>query len=98
MPESRASTERNEMNYEITEIPEATYAVIRRTVAFEDVAKAMPELMEKVQGWTNTTPHGVHMCISSMAGAGDPDPLADRLKIRVRRSSIEAVDSRLNEP
>jgi glyceraldehyde-3-phosphate dehydrogenase/erythrose-4-phosphate dehydrogenase len=39
--------------------------VVRRTVAFADVPKVMPELMEKVHGWAETVPHGVHMCISS---------------------------------
>ena len=37
------------MDYEIEQVPEGTYAVIRRTVAFSDVPKVMPELMGKVQ-------------------------------------------------
>ncbi len=58
------------MDYEIQEVPERTYVVIRRTVAFSDVPNVMPELMEKVQSWADTVPHGVHMCISSMTPDG----------------------------
>ena len=58
------------MDYEIQEVREGTYAVIKRTVAFADVPKVMPELMEKVQSWAETVPHGVHMCISSMTPDG----------------------------
>jgi predicted transcriptional regulator YdeE len=58
------------MNYEIQEVPERTYAVIKRTVAFSDVPKVMPELMGNVQTWADTVPHGVHMCISSTTGDG----------------------------
>jgi predicted transcriptional regulator YdeE len=58
------------MNYEIQEVPERTYAVIKQTVAFSDVPKVMPELMGKVQTWADTVPHGVHMCISSTTGDG----------------------------
>jgi predicted transcriptional regulator YdeE len=58
------------MNYEIQEVPERTYAVIRRTVAMSDVPNVMPELMGKVESWANTVPHGLHMCISSMTADG----------------------------
>ncbi len=58
------------MNYEVREVPERTYAVIRRTVAFSDVPNAMSELMGKVQRWAETVPHGVRMCISSRTGDG----------------------------
>ena len=58
------------MDYEIQQVPEGTYAVIKRTVAFSDVPNVMPELMGKVQNWADTVPHGVHMCISSMTPDG----------------------------
>jgi predicted transcriptional regulator YdeE len=58
------------MNYEIQEVPEQTYAVIKRTVAFSDVPTVMQELMGKVESWADTVPHGLHMCISSMTGDG----------------------------
>ena len=58
------------MDYEIQEIPEATYAVIKRTVAFQDVPNVMPELMTNVQNWADTVPHGAHMCISSTTADG----------------------------
>ncbi len=58
------------MNYEIQEVPEQTYAVIKRTVAFSDVPTVMQELMGKVESWADTVPHGLHMCISSMSGEG----------------------------
>ena len=58
------------MDYEIEQVPEGTYAVIRRTVAFSDVPKVMPELMGKVQHWADSVPHGLHMCISSTTPEG----------------------------
>lgn len=58
------------MDYEIQEVPEGTYAVIRRTVAFADIPNVMPELMGRVHGWAETVPHGVHMCISSTTDDG----------------------------
>ena len=58
------------MDYEIQEVPEATYAVVKRTVAFADVPNVMPELMQKVHVWAETVPHGVHMCISSTTPDG----------------------------
>lgn len=58
------------MDYEIQDVPETTYAVIKRTVAFADVPNVMPELMGKVQSWANTVPHGAHMCISSRTPDG----------------------------
>jgi predicted transcriptional regulator YdeE len=61
---------RSEMDYEIQDVPEATYAVVRRTVAFAEIPSVMPELMAKVQGWADTVPHGVHMCISSTTADG----------------------------
>ena len=74
------------MDYEIQEVPEGTYAVIKRTVAFSDVPNVMPELMGKVQSWADTVPHGLHMCISSTTADG-------RLNIapgvEVERDSVE---------
>ena len=58
------------MEYEIQDVPERTYAVIKRTVALSDVPSVMPELMGKVQSWADTVPHGVHMCTSSMTPDG----------------------------
>jgi predicted transcriptional regulator YdeE len=58
------------MDYEIQQVPAATYAVIKRTVAFSDVPTVMPELMGKVHSWADTVPHGVHMCISSTTAGG----------------------------
>jgi len=58
------------MDYEIQEVPEGTYAVIKRTVAFSDVPKVMPELMGKVHRWADTVPHGLHVCISSATPDG----------------------------
>jgi predicted transcriptional regulator YdeE len=58
------------MDYEIQEVPEATYAVVKRTVAFADIPTVMPELMATVHGWAETVPHGVHMCISSRTPDG----------------------------
>lgn len=58
------------MNYEIQEVPEGTYAVIKRTVAPSDVPNVMPKLMGEVQSWADTVPHGRHMCISSLTADG----------------------------
>jgi predicted transcriptional regulator YdeE len=58
------------MDYEIQDVPEATYVVIKRTVAFSDVPSVMPELMGKVQSWASTVPHGAQMCISSRTPDG----------------------------
>ena len=58
------------MDYEIQDVAETTYAVIKRTVAFADVPNVMSELMGKVQSWANTVPHGAHMCISSRTPDG----------------------------
>jgi predicted transcriptional regulator YdeE len=58
------------MDYEIQEIPEATYAVIERTVAFSEVPNVMPELMRQLQTWADTVPHGPQMCISAMTPDG----------------------------
>lgn len=58
------------MDYEIQQVPEGTYAVIKRTVAVSDVPTVMPELMGRVQSWADTVPHGVRMCISSMTPDG----------------------------
>ena len=60
------------MDYEIQDVPEATYAVIERTVAFSEVPAVMPGLMDKVHSWAETVPHGVHMCISSTTDDGRP--------------------------
>jgi predicted transcriptional regulator YdeE len=58
------------VDYEIKDIPESTYAVIKRTVAYSDIQNVMPELMGRVQSWANTVPHGAHMCISSRTPDG----------------------------
>jgi predicted transcriptional regulator YdeE len=58
------------MDYEIQDVPEKTYAVIKRTVAFAEIPNVMPELMGKVQGWASTVPHGAQMCISSTTPDG----------------------------
>jgi predicted transcriptional regulator YdeE len=58
------------MDYEIQDVPERTYAVVKRTVAPADVPNVMPELMGKVQSWANDVPHGPHVCISSMTPEG----------------------------
>jgi predicted transcriptional regulator YdeE len=58
------------VEYEIEEVPEKTYAVIRRTVAFPDVPSAMGELMAEVHRWAETVPHGLNMCISSTTADG----------------------------
>jgi predicted transcriptional regulator YdeE len=58
------------MDYEIQQVPAGTYAVIRRTVAFAEVPKAMPELVGMVQTWADTVPHGAHICISSVTPDG----------------------------
>ena len=58
------------MEYEIQDVPEKTYAVIKRTVAFSDVPTVMSELIGKVQSWADAVPHGAHMCISSRTSDG----------------------------
>jgi predicted transcriptional regulator YdeE len=58
------------MDYEIQQVPERTYAVIRRTVAFSELPGVMGELMRTVHSWAETVPHGESMCISSMAPDG----------------------------
>jgi predicted transcriptional regulator YdeE len=58
------------MDYEIQDVPEKTYAVIKRTVPFAEIPNVMPELMGKVHGWANTVPHGALMCISSTTQDG----------------------------
>ena len=58
------------MNYDIQDVPEGTYAVIRRTVPFADIPNVMPELIDKVHSWAETVPHGVHMCVSSTTPDG----------------------------
>ena len=77
------------MDYEIQEIPERTYAVIKRTVAFSDVPNVMPELMGKVRGWANTVPHGVQMCISSTTPDGQ---LNIAPGVEVESGSVEPPD------
>ena len=58
------------MDYDIQDVPEKTYAVIRRTVSFPDVPTVMPGLMEQVHAWAETVPHGPHVCISSTTSDG----------------------------
>lgn len=53
------------------DVPEASYAVIKRTVAFDELPQVMPELMGQVHEWAHAQgPHGLTMCISSLAGEG----------------------------
>jgi predicted transcriptional regulator YdeE len=58
------------MDYEIQQVPEGSYAVVKRTVAFSEVPTVMPQLMGKVQAWADTVPHGQHVCISSSTPDG----------------------------
>ena len=58
------------MDYEIEDVPEATYAVIKRTVAFPEIPQVMPELMQRVESWAQTVPHGLSVCINSMTPDG----------------------------
>jgi len=58
------------MDYDVVVVPEATYAVTRRTIGFSDVPQVMPGLMEKVLGWAATVPHGAVMCVSSVTPEG----------------------------
>lgn len=58
------------MDYEIQDVPEGTYAVIKRTVPFAEVPTVMHELMGTVHAWAETVPHGLTMCISSMTPDG----------------------------
>jgi predicted transcriptional regulator YdeE len=58
------------MDYDVQEVPERTYAVIRRTVPFPEVPTAMQELIGQVHGWAATVEHGQSMCISSMTDDG----------------------------
>jgi effector-binding domain-containing protein len=54
------------MEYEVTEVPAARFAVIKRTVPFAELPQVMPELLGRVH---EAVPgHGLPMCISSLAG------------------------------
>ena len=77
------------MDYEIQDVPETTYAVIRRTVAYQDVPNVMQELMGKVQSWANTVPHGPHICISSRTADGR---LSIAPGVEVEADSVEPPD------
>jgi predicted transcriptional regulator YdeE len=77
------------MEYEIQVVPEGTYAVIERTVAFSAVPNVMPELMGKVHSWADTVPHGLHMCISSMTADGQ---LKIAPGVEVEPGSVEPPD------
>lgn len=58
------------MEYEVTEVPEATYAVIKTTVPYSEVPATMGKLMEQVHAWAATVPHGKTACISSQTPDG----------------------------
>lgn len=77
------------MDYEINEMPEGTYAVIKRTIPPQEVPNVMPELMQKLHSWADTVPHGVHMCISSMTADGQ---LNIAPGVEVESGSVEVPD------
>ena len=58
------------MDFEVTDVPGGTYAVIRRMIDPAETPKVMPGLIGQVQAWAATAPHGVQMCISSMTADG----------------------------
>jgi effector-binding domain-containing protein len=59
------------MDYEVTEVPPASYAVIRRTVAFEELPQVMPGLLEETHAWGEANGgHGHRVAISSMTADG----------------------------
>ena len=60
------------MQYEVTDVPAATYAVIRRTVPFAEVSNVIPELVGQVLVHLphEQAAHGRPMCFSSSAGEG----------------------------
>ncbi len=58
------------MEFEVEDVPEGTYAVIKRTVPFSEVPAAMGELIGQVQAWAATAPHGRMMNISSRTPDG----------------------------
>jgi AraC family transcriptional regulator len=59
------------VEYEVMEVAETTYAVIKRTVQFSELPQVMPGLVSQVHDWAHAQgSHGPAMCISSMAGEG----------------------------
>src|SRR5437660_12415622 len=59
------------MVYEVTEVPAAAYAVIRRTVAFAELPEVMPRLFGQAHAWAEADGgHGHRVTISSPAGEG----------------------------
>jgi effector-binding domain-containing protein len=57
------------MEYEVTDVPPASYAVIRQTVAFSELPQVMPRLFALVHDWAEANGgHGHRMAISSRAG------------------------------
>jgi effector-binding domain-containing protein len=59
------------MDYDVTEVPASTYAVIRRTLPFADLPTVIPQLIGQVHEWAHAqAPHGLPMCFSSSAGEG----------------------------
>jgi effector-binding domain-containing protein len=60
------------MEYEVTEVPEATYAVLRETADFEEVPKLIPSFIEQVGAWAHPagTVTGPPVSITSMATDG----------------------------
>jgi len=77
------------MDYEIQDIPEATYAVVSRTVDPAEVPNVMPELMGTVQSWAATVPHGASVCISAMT---DDGKLKIAPGVEVDAGSVEPPD------
>jgi effector-binding domain-containing protein len=59
------------MDYEVTDVPASTYAVIRRTLPFGELPTVVPQLIGQVHEWAHAqAPHGLPMCLSSSAGEG----------------------------
>jgi effector-binding domain-containing protein len=62
------------MDYEVTEVEPASYAVIRRTVPYAELPQVMPALLEHTHAWAEANGgHGHRMTISSRAGDGRLD-------------------------
>lgn len=58
------------MDYEVMEVPESTWAVIRATVSFPEVPTTMGTLLGQVHEWAATVPHGKTGTISSLTPDG----------------------------
>jgi AraC family transcriptional regulator len=60
------------MEYEVTEVPDATYAVLRQTVEFGEVPQLIPAFIEQVGAWAREAGAitGPPASITSMTGDG----------------------------